>query len=247
MLGLILPPIIVVAALGALFWIFYKKRGLVAKLGAVQKLSRTVRPPKFLEWSQRKRKSRKEAPENGVELRSGAMGETDRSLGESTMERIGKRFQSLIPKRKRRGEKKKEFDGFDARETRRSLLEEELAVDTEKRSYEQLGGMDVRKAKRPRKNMPGGAAKKRTVEMVNQNAAMPAQSSAEEKDQYEQILVERIALNPKDIEAYERLGDYYLEWQSYQDAKECYKQVLRLSPMNRRAKIRMRRMEKILG
>jgi hypothetical protein len=38
-----------------------------------------------------------------------------------------------------------------------------------------------------------------------------------------------------------------MDRESYDDAKECYKQVLRLSPVNRKAKLRMRKLEKILG
>lgn len=66
------------------------------------------------------------------------------------------------------------------------------------------------------------------------------------KAQLEDILVERIAANPRDLEAYERLGEYYMEQGNVQDAKECYRQVLRLSPVHRLAKIKIRRLEKML-
>ena len=66
------------------------------------------------------------------------------------------------------------------------------------------------------------------------------------KNQLEDILVERIASNPRDLEAYERLGEYYMEQGNLQDAKECYRQVLRLSPVHRLAKIKIRRLEKLL-
>jgi len=66
------------------------------------------------------------------------------------------------------------------------------------------------------------------------------------KDQMEDILVERISLNPRDIEAYERLGDYYLEQKNLIDAKECYRQVLKLSPAYRLVKIKIRRLERLL-
>ncbi|MDD5083754.1 MAG: tetratricopeptide repeat protein [Candidatus Moranbacteria bacterium] len=66
------------------------------------------------------------------------------------------------------------------------------------------------------------------------------------KNQLEDILVERIAANPRDLEAYERLGEYYMEQGNLQDAKECYRQVLRLSPVHRLAKIKIRRLEKML-
>lgn len=66
------------------------------------------------------------------------------------------------------------------------------------------------------------------------------------KDQMEDILVERISMNPRDIEAYERLGDYYLEQKNLVDAKECYRQVLKLSPAYRLVKIKIRRLERLL-
>jgi tetratricopeptide (TPR) repeat protein len=66
------------------------------------------------------------------------------------------------------------------------------------------------------------------------------------KNQLEDILVERIAINPRDLEAYERLGEYYMENGNLQDAKECYRQVLRLSPVYHLAKIKIRRLEKLL-
>lgn len=69
----------------------------------------------------------------------------------------------------------------------------------------------------------------------------------ESRNRLEEALVERIAANPADIEAYERLGDYYAEKGSYDDALECFKQVLKLSPVHHKAKIRIARLEKMLG
>lgn len=85
----------------------------------------------------------------------------------------------------------------------------------------------------------------KTRPMISDEITLP--QKREEKNEYEQVLIERIALNPRDIEAYERLGDYYLEGGSLDDAKECFKQVLRLSPLSRRARFRMRRVEKMLS
>lgn len=62
----------------------------------------------------------------------------------------------------------------------------------------------------------------------------------------EERLIARIAVNPKDYVAYEELGDYYLETGNVKDAKECYRQVLKLSPAERMVKIKIRRLEKIL-
>lgn len=63
----------------------------------------------------------------------------------------------------------------------------------------------------------------------------------------EEGLIARIAANPKEYTAYEALGDFYMERGSIQDAKECYKQVLKLSPAQRLVKIKIRRLERLLS
>jgi len=62
----------------------------------------------------------------------------------------------------------------------------------------------------------------------------------------EETLIGRIARDPKDFTAYEELGDHYLEMGNIKDAKECYRQVLKLSPVHRLVKIKIRRLEKLL-
>jgi tetratricopeptide (TPR) repeat protein len=75
----------------------------------------------------------------------------------------------------------------------------------------------------------------------------PRRVSLMRDDAYETSLIERIALNPRDVEAYEMLGDYYIDRKNFTDAKDCYKQVLKLNPMSRGAKMRMRRLERVLA
>jgi len=62
----------------------------------------------------------------------------------------------------------------------------------------------------------------------------------------EEQLIARIAKDPKDFTAYEELGDHYLDTGNIKDAKECYRQVLKLSPVHRLVKIKIRRLEKLL-
>ncbi len=81
---------------------------------------------------------------------------------------------------------------------------------------------------------------------VSRTVVLPSEKK-ESKNKLEEALIERIAGNPQDIEAYERLGDYYLENVNYQESLECYKYVLKLSPTHRKAKYRVRRLEKMLG
>lgn len=75
----------------------------------------------------------------------------------------------------------------------------------------------------------------------------PVNNPVEKKDIFEKILIERIAANPKDIEAYERLGEYYFEIENWDYAKDCFKQVVKLNPGNRNVKIKIRKLERLLG
>jgi hypothetical protein len=59
----------------------------------------------------------------------------------------------------------------------------------------------------------------------------------------EDALIHRIAENPKDIEAYRELGDYYLAIANIKDAKESFKMVLKLRPRDLKAKSSLREIE----
>jgi tetratricopeptide (TPR) repeat protein len=74
-----------------------------------------------------------------------------------------------------------------------------------------------------------------------------ARKNHDRKDIFEKIMVERIAANPKDVEAYERLGEYYIEIESWEYAKECFKQVIKLNPENNNAKDKMRELERVFS
>lgn len=59
----------------------------------------------------------------------------------------------------------------------------------------------------------------------------------------EDALVHRIAENPRDIEAYREIGDYYLAIGNIKDAKESFKMVLKLRPRDLKAKSSLREIE----
>lgn len=80
--------------------------------------------------------------------------------------------------------------------------------------------------------------------MISRTLVRP-ELKKEEKSEFEKILVERIAMNPRDIEAYERLGDYYQKQGNIQDAIECFKQVLKLSSSNQRARINLNKLKRM--
>lgn len=93
---------------------------------------------------------------------------------------------------------------------------------------------------------PVAAEEKPTKPMISEKVVQP-KVKTEMKDRLEELLVERIAANPKDIEAYERLGQYYMEIESYEFAKECFKQIVKLNPLNRNAKYTLKKLERLLG
>jgi len=82
--------------------------------------------------------------------------------------------------------------------------------------------------------------------MISKNVTLPKVVPGM-KNKLEELLIERVAANPKDIEAYERLGEYYMEIENYTDAKECFKQVMRLNPTNRNVRYKIKRLERLLG
>jgi hypothetical protein len=59
----------------------------------------------------------------------------------------------------------------------------------------------------------------------------------------EAALIYRIAENPRDIEAYREIGDYYLAVGNIKDAKESFKMVLKLRPRDLKAKSSLREIE----
>lgn len=63
----------------------------------------------------------------------------------------------------------------------------------------------------------------------------------------ESELVKQISLDPKNPESYRRLGDFYVRNDRLQDARECYKYVLRLDPRHKRAQLAMARLDRILA
>lgn len=81
--------------------------------------------------------------------------------------------------------------------------------------------------------------------MISNEVVRP-EPKAEVKNEFERALIERIAFNPRDVEAYERLGDYYIEIGNFNDSLSCFDQVLKLSPVNRKAKIKLKRLQKIV-
>ena len=68
----------------------------------------------------------------------------------------------------------------------------------------------------------------------------------EKRDAEEVSLMKEIENNPQDSKGYERLGDYYMEHEKFEDARDCYKYVLRLDPRHKRAQVAMRNLDRVL-
>ncbi len=106
--------------------------------------------------------------------------------------------------------------------------------------------MEYNLEKKKKTSLPEEEEEKTVKPMISDRIVSP-RPEAHTKDRLEELLIERIAVNPKDVEAYERLGEYYIEVESYDFAKECFKQVMKLDPSNRNARYKMRRLEQLLS
>ena len=56
----------------------------------------------------------------------------------------------------------------------------------------------------------------------------------------EKRYIDRIVANPKDIEAYKKLGDLYVDMRNYKDALEAFEYVLKLKPNDTMASRRVK-------
>lgn len=136
--------------------------------------------------------------------------------------------------RKKKTEVKVAKEKFDKEEDKkRRVIPVVRKIDIQVSKREQQA-MKVRKeAKKREKDEMNGA-------MISKEAVHPDDTRKE----LEEALIERIAADPRDIEAYERLGDYYISQNNAKDSQECYKQVLKLNPQNLTVKGKIERLNK---
>lgn len=157
---------------------------------------------------------------------------------------LGEKIKAIFSKTKGRmqmaRERKKSID--DSKVEQEKEGEEETAIEKLER-YD--AGARRRRVVRSVPSRSVDLEEKEVRPMISEKVVSP-RSKAEMKDMLEDVLIERIALNPKDVEAYERLGEYYIDIGNYEHAKECVKQVIKLNPGNRDAKYKLRRLERII-
>lgn len=84
---------------------------------------------------------------------------------------------------------------------------------------------------------------RRAASSAGSDVAAPGEPHGMQYSEQEDALVTRLAENPHDIAAYEQLGAYYYERGTYDDARECFKQILKLDPRNRRAQTAMQHID----
>ncbi len=89
-----------------------------------------------------------------------------------------------------------------------------------------------------------GRKEKVTHPMISKKIVRP---QGLKENQFEKIMISRIASNPKNVKAYEELGEYYIEIKNWKDAKECFKQTMKLDPGNRKARTKIREIERQLN
>ncbi len=70
--------------------------------------------------------------------------------------------------------------------------------------------------------------------------------NAEGRDPEEIALMNEIEKHPQDSKGYAKLGDYYMEHEQFEDARDCYKYVLRLDPRHKRAQVAMKNLDRVL-
>jgi tetratricopeptide (TPR) repeat protein len=232
MLSLILPPIGIALCVAFLFWLFFKKRGMIQGYSGKDKRSEIINPPKK---EDERDEQKKETPWLQLGrilfrvIKSSCVWLWSILVGRFLRERRDG-YQEISDKKESDNlgvSAVMEAEGGEIRKEMREISSSPMIPSAE--------SMNKQRAR----SYFGGRP------MISDEVTLPQKKG--EKDKYEQVLIERIALNPKDIEAYERLGDYYMDNENLDDAKECFKQVLRLSPLSRRARFRMRRIEKNLS
>jgi tetratricopeptide (TPR) repeat protein len=150
--------------------------------------------------------------------------------------KIGSRFYSFKkePGSDQIGTEEKKYSAFIRKRIEESALKEKEVV-SEKEPASTRGDISSTK---------GGEIVSETV-VISRPSAF--QETVAHKDILEKILIERIAANPKDVEAYERLGEYYFEIENWEYAKECFKQIIKLNPENKNVRTKMKELEKILA
>jgi tetratricopeptide (TPR) repeat protein len=245
MLYLIIPPIVVIVSLALLIWFLSNQ----AKQPSIQeRMEDIANHSSFREWQMLRLKQVffrfLEKSMRSLKVLSLRIHNAFHTIGQSMRE---KRHQSDLLVSTMLNIKKEQ------EELSREEPEEAVMVSSEP-------PIDVSSELKLRRSIPENEEKKVDVAvktplsaptrpMVSERMVVPEAKkekvvSADTEE--ENRLIKRIAANPKSVSAYEALGDYYLERGDANDAKSCYRQVLKLSPVHRMVKIKIRKLERLI-
>lgn len=271
---LVIPPFIVVLSLGALLWVFARSVGSeevsrnlsVAQAEAMsgsrsRSLSRkafflklaektasrfktsTLRVHNFLQDVLEKLRRRRSQLD---EIRKHASAEeTGREVGTAEVaEKARKRFGPFG----KGSRNKKETVGFEEKESTKPVAsagEKKGRPVMEEPATPKRSGVFGRRAESRQDDADRPEPPAEPKPMLRREVVRPESGPVRtEKDPHEVELLSRIVENPRDIAAYEELGDWYFAAGSMEDAKECYRQALKLHPTNRAVKIKIRKLER---
>jgi tetratricopeptide (TPR) repeat protein len=242
MLYLIVPPIVIVVVLVFLLWYLSKKANDPVVNGRVLEMEEQHKQTRFRgihEWRLRfLEKFAQKSKNNSLRMHNA----------------LHTWLQSIRASRKQVQEEKqlveeyqKKEEIYFTQEVPAESVEEEVVIKEPVRVKEE-SGFAIPLMRRHKRTEQGGGGQEKGRPMVSDRAALPdSKRSIGRGKAPEEDLIGRIATNPKDFEAYEALGDFYMDNGNIKDAKECYRQVLKLSPVQRMVKIKIRRLEKLLS
>ena len=226
MLGYIIPPIVIVLSLAALIFFLFRK---------------SARIPEELILEEKRKEAR------GVEVKGKKLFRFTQLILQIT-EKIMQRFKLFSLKFYNKTDNL--FHSIKEKREKRSIVDRGSGLE---KSFERQefsrGNISIQGRTEIRVDNIASMAREedeiKVEPMVSKEVVHP-DSKKNTRNEFEKALIERIAFNPKDIEAYERLGDYYIEIGNFNDSLSCFEEVLKLSPGSRKAKIKMRRLQKIV-
>jgi tetratricopeptide (TPR) repeat protein len=240
MFWIYIPPIILIGALAALVFILGRKKSDLKRVGAFAARAKTGEE-KPLDWKSRLnslgrtslhllemilnglkstfKKTEQVVSGWAVKLRARRSGKKfPAAPGDDILAKIGEEENSL-----RKTEDENALSADWSRETE-GLRRTESLPEMLSRS-KQASEMVVRK------------------KIVEEPIIIPKKELLAEDKVKEAALIWRIAENPKDLEAYREIGDYYMGIGNIKDAKEAFKMVLKLRPRDLKAKSSLREIE----
>ncbi|PID52760.1 MAG: hypothetical protein CR972_00180 [Candidatus Moraniibacteriota bacterium] len=124
---------------------------------------------------------------------------------------------------------------------RKKVKKEDLVMPDKESVFESLKEKGALKGIAKKKN-----TKEKVVLLRKKSMVSDKIENSEGRDSEEVRLMNEIEKKPQDSKGYEKLGDYYMEHENFEDARDCYKYVLRLDPHHKRAQVAMKNLDRVL-